>query len=269
MSGHIFLIEVGTGTVSLHEPATCSHRSKISNNNRRGQGRESVKVLVSKDRATRMVSAHVVPLKGAVLDWVIQQCARDLERLGDRLSASVWNSRCPDDVTRSSPEDTVGHEIQGVCYSPRVFQHETRYPRLVLCLGSWVSIQCRPRVSSTSVDIEEILSNARHGDFRIFVVRYILLPTRIVRPRFKLAIGLGVAWTGDAGIFQGCSLRMVFDCSILCPWCRHLESLKGVTPQLYADIISNAAPTIRILGIASAQKTFHYVEAVGQEASPN
>ena len=29
-----------------------------------------------------MVSAHVVPLKGAVIDWVIQQCARDLERLG-------------------------------------------------------------------------------------------------------------------------------------------------------------------------------------------
>ena len=29
-----------------------------------------------------MVSAHVVPLKEAVLDWVIQQCARDLERLG-------------------------------------------------------------------------------------------------------------------------------------------------------------------------------------------
>ena len=29
-----------------------------------------------------MVSAHVVPLKGAVIDWAIQQCARDLERLG-------------------------------------------------------------------------------------------------------------------------------------------------------------------------------------------
>ena len=38
-------------------------------------GTESAKILVSKDRATRMVSAHVVPLKGAVLDW-------DLERLG-------------------------------------------------------------------------------------------------------------------------------------------------------------------------------------------
>ena len=45
-------------------------------------GMESAKILVSKDRATHMVSAHVVPLKGAVLDWVIQQCARDLERLG-------------------------------------------------------------------------------------------------------------------------------------------------------------------------------------------
>ena len=29
-----------------------------------------------------MVSAHVVPSKKAVLDWVIQQCAQDLERLG-------------------------------------------------------------------------------------------------------------------------------------------------------------------------------------------
>ena len=30
-----------------------------------------------------MVSAHVVPLKGAVIEWVmIQQCARDLEHLG-------------------------------------------------------------------------------------------------------------------------------------------------------------------------------------------
>ena len=45
-------------------------------------GAESATILVSKDRATRMVSAHVVPPKGAVMDWVIQQCARDLERLG-------------------------------------------------------------------------------------------------------------------------------------------------------------------------------------------
>ena len=29
------------------------------------------------------------------------------------------NSRCPDDLAGPSPEDTVGHELQGVCYSPR------------------------------------------------------------------------------------------------------------------------------------------------------
>ena len=48
----------------------------------RSAGSKSATILVSKDRATRMVSAHVVSLKGAVIDWVIQQCARDLERLG-------------------------------------------------------------------------------------------------------------------------------------------------------------------------------------------
>ena len=50
---------------------------------------EAAKTLISKDRATRMVSAHVVPLKGAVLDWVIQQCARDLERLGHYGQATL------------------------------------------------------------------------------------------------------------------------------------------------------------------------------------
>ena len=54
-------------------------------------GMESAKILVSKDRATLMVSAHVVPLKGAVLDWVIQQCARDLERLG-HCGQVTWKS---------------------------------------------------------------------------------------------------------------------------------------------------------------------------------
>ena len=54
-------------------------------------GMESAKILVSRDRATRMVYAHVVPLKGAVLDWVIQQCARDLERLG-HYGQVTWKS---------------------------------------------------------------------------------------------------------------------------------------------------------------------------------
>ena len=35
-------------------------------------GSESAKILESKDRADRMVSAHVVPVTGEVVDWVIQ-----------------------------------------------------------------------------------------------------------------------------------------------------------------------------------------------------
>ena len=50
---------------------------------------ESAKILVSKDRATRMVLAHVVPLRGAAIDWVIQQCARDLERLGHHCQVTL------------------------------------------------------------------------------------------------------------------------------------------------------------------------------------
>ena len=45
-------------------------------------GSESAKILVSKDRASRMVSAHVVPMKGAIVEWVVRQCVRDLERIG-------------------------------------------------------------------------------------------------------------------------------------------------------------------------------------------
>ena len=51
-------------------------------------GLESAKILVSKDRATRMVSAHVVPLKGAIIDWVIQQCAREIWNDWDTVARS-------------------------------------------------------------------------------------------------------------------------------------------------------------------------------------
>ena len=81
---------------------------------------------------------------------------------------------------------------------------------------------------ATSIDIEEVLSHARHSDFHIFVAdvvksfdtvdRDILdcalgrlgLPDwfrrvyfsfhQDVRLRFKLATGLGVAWKHDGGI---------------------------------------------------------------------
>ena len=81
MSGHTFLIEVGADTVAARasNPAHRGRRfptaieedkdtKQVSHDYcfmRDQPGMESATTLVSKDRATRMVSAHVVPLKGA------------------------------------------------------------------------------------------------------------------------------------------------------------------------------------------------------------
>ena len=55
-----------------------------------------------------------------------------------------------------------------------------------------------------------------------------------VRLRFKLAAGLGEPWCRDGGILQGCPLSMVFIVALSVPWCRHLESIPDVKPQLNA-----------------------------------
>ena len=56
-----------------------------------------------------------------------------------------------------------------------------------------------------------------------------------VRLRFKLAAGLGDSWCRDGGIFQGCSLSMVFTVSLYVLWCRYFESQPNVKPQRFAD----------------------------------
>ena len=120
MNGHTFPIEAGADIVSLQGQAILrieaeSFAKAVEDDKDMKQvsydccfmrdqpGMESAKILVSEDRAARMVSAHVVPSKGLVIDGVIQQCARDLERFvrgtsdrgcveGDRESSWVaWN----------------------------------------------------------------------------------------------------------------------------------------------------------------------------------
>ena len=39
-------------------------------------------VFVGRDKETRMTVAHVVPMKGADMEWVTEQAARDLFRFG-------------------------------------------------------------------------------------------------------------------------------------------------------------------------------------------
>ena len=53
-----------------------------------------------------------------------------------------------------------------------------------------------------------------------------------VRLRFKLAAGLGEAWTRDGGkSLQGCPLSMVFSVALYGPWRRYLVDQHGVTPS--------------------------------------
>ena len=90
---------------------------------------------------------------------------------------------------------------------------------------------------------------------------------RQVRLRFKLAAGLSEPWCRDGGIPQGCPLSMVFIVALYVPWCRHLESLPDVKPQLYADYLKRSAARPRAL-FESAHFTAKYVRLVGQDVSP-
>ena len=75
-----------------------------------------------------------------------------------------------------------------------------------------------------------------------------------VRLRFKLACGLGSPWTRDGGIPQGCLLSMVFIVALYLPWCRALESIPGVRPQLYADNLKCVSGSPAALLSAARQK---------------
>ena len=61
----------------------------------------------------------------------------------------------------------------------------------------------------------------------LFVVRFVL--------DLSLLLVLENPWCRDGGIPQGCLLGMVLIVALYVPWCRHLESLPDVKPQLYAD----------------------------------
>ena len=87
-----------------------------------------------------------------------------------------------------------------------------------------------------------------------------------VRLRFKLATRLGERCR-DGVIPQGCPLSMVFIVALYVPWCRHLESLPDIKPQLYADNLKCSAVRPRAL-FESAYFTARYVRLVGQDVSP-
>ena len=142
---------------------------------------------------------------------------------------------------------------------------------------------------STALDIEEVLSGVGSDQLHVMVADVIKsfdtvnpsildcafgrlgLPAWFrkvyfsfhahVRLRFKLATGLGESWCRDGGgIPQGCPLSMVFIFALYVPWCRRLEAMPAVKPQLYADNLKCTAECPASLFNAS-RFTAQYVRA--------
>ena len=49
---------------------------------RNKKGEDYVSVVALKDKRSKLLASHVVPNKGASSEWVVQQCLRDLEKMG-------------------------------------------------------------------------------------------------------------------------------------------------------------------------------------------
>ena len=88
-----------------------------------------------------------------------------------------------------------------------------------------------------------------------------------VRLRFKLASGLGEPWCRDGGVPQSCPLSMVFIVALYVSWCRHLEGMPDIKPQLYADNLKCSAECPNAL-FGAARFSAKYVRSVGQDVSP-
>ena len=108
---------------------------------------------------------------------------------------------------------------------------------------------------STTIDIEEVLSNSLQGEFHIFVADVVnsFEAMLLTVPWEDLDFRHGSAGStclsiGDGGILQGCLLTALFD-----PWCGHLKCNSYDVETL----------------LASAQYTVSYVKVVGQQASPS
>ena len=79
-------------------------------------------------------------------------------------------------------------------------------------------------------------------------------------------MALGEPWCRDGGIPQGCPLSLVFIVALYVPWCRRLEALPDVKPQLYADNLKCSAERPRAL-FESAWFTAQYFRSGGQDVS--
>ena len=132
---------------------------------------------------------------------------------------------------------------------------------------------------STALDIEEVLSGTGGDQLHVMVADVIKSFDTVDRSIMDCALGrLGLPdWFRKVyfsyhsqvrlRLSLGCPLSVVFIVALYVPWCRHLEALPAVKPQLYADNLKCSAERPGAF-FGSARFTAEYVRAVGQDVSP-
>ena len=111
---------------------------------------------------------------------------------------------------------------------------------------------------STALDIEEVLSGVGGDQLHVMVAD--------VTKSFDTVDRSILDYFGW-GIPQRCPLSMVFIVALHVPWCRHLEVMPDVKPQLYAGNLKCSAERPGAL-FDAARFNARYVRGVGQDVSP-
>ena len=119
---------------------------------------------------------------------------------------------------------------------------------------------------TSSLDIEEVLAGATDSHVHLFVADVVKSFDTV--DRAILLSSLGLPWTRDGSIPQGCPLSMMFIVAFYLPWCRYLSAQAGVQPQLFADNLKCVLLDPDSL-LAAARFTTGYVRLVGQEPAPS
>lgn len=192
-------------------------------------GGEYQSVLVGKDRRSEMIFAHVVPHKGATVDWLIPQLVRDLQKLGfwgavtiktdgepaiaavvQELARARGNLRTILEMSPPSDSQSNGHAERAI----RTVEELTRVHKLALesKLGGSVPVShaILPWLVEHVVDLankhmvgrdgrtpyERLKGKKFHGEFPEFASRIMLRVSEKVRGGVMQARWIPGIWLG-------------------------------------------------------------------------
>ena len=129
-----------------------------------------------------------------------------------------------------------------------VFVADVVYPLVLLIVVFWISF-------------------LGSWDFLLGFVGFISVTMLMSVSGSSLPVVLVHLGPGMGAFLTGCPLSMIFIVALYLPWCKALESIPGVRPQLYADNLKCVSGSPAAL-LSAARFTKMYICLVGQKAAP-